>query len=423
MKLAILGGGISGKAAARLARKKEFTVKIFDDSPDSEFYAPPSALTEFNPSMAVTSPGIPNDSPLMSVITGLGIPFRAELDFACGFCKKTVIAVTGTNGKTTTVELTTKILSALGYNAIACGNIGLPLSEAITDNPEADVFITEVSSFQLDACREFAPRAAALLNIRPDHLDRYSGFDAYRKSKYSIFRNMPKTHFKIINSALPLHPENKLSFSTKDTSAELFMSGNKLYFKGKFKAELAGRNLTGRHNDENILAAAGLIAAFTGEETLDSISFANTVKNFRPGNHRQEIFMKKNGITCVNDSKATNPDAVLAAFEKFANGKNIRILLGGLDKNMDFSPLKTVQKNIIRAALIGESAKKIAEALSGTEHTIFDKMETATKYLVEGAGPGETIILSPGCASMDMFKNYIERGKRFKEIVSKITNC
>jgi UDP-N-acetylmuramoylalanine--D-glutamate ligase len=133
--------------------------------------------------------------------------------------------------------------------------------------------------------------------------------------------------------------------------------------------------------------------------------------------------MKKNGITCVNDSKATNPDAVLAAFEKFANGKNIRILLGGLDKNMDFSPLKTVQKNIIRAALIGESAKKIAEALSGTEHTIFDKMETATKYLVEGAGPGETIILSPGCASMDMFKNYIERGKRFKEIVSKITNC
>ena len=425
MKIAIIGCGTSGKAAAMLADKYSYGKKLFDDREQPDASPDPAELVEWSPDIIVLSPGIPESSKLLKAARSMhNSEIISELEFAFRHCKIPVIAITGTNGKTTTTELTTHLFQSLGHKAFACGNIGVPLSEALTAYPEADLFVAEVSSFQLDGCTSFAPDSAALLNISSDHIDRYGSLEKYAESKFRLFKNMKYDNVKVLNSSLldSYHVDDKeyiLSFSATDPAADFHMRGDVLLFKDDKVIDLETTSLRGPHNAENLMAAAALISAVDGIDVLFGKGFADAVKSFNTGAHRQEIIAEKNGIKYVNDSKATNPHAVIAAIDRFAHGRNICIILGGLDKDMDFSLLLEKKDNIKYAAVIGRCSDEITKTLSGAfpmEH--FDLFEDAVKTVCAKASPGDVVMLSPACASMDMFKNYAERGDAFRKIVS-----
>lgn len=407
-----------------LADKYSYGKKLFDDKEQPDASTDPAELVEFAPDIVVLSPGIPESSKLLKAARNMhNSEIISELEFAFRHCKTPVIAITGTNGKTTTTELTTHLFQALGYKAFSCGNIGVPLSEAIIAYPDAELFIAEVSSFQLDGCNSFSPDAAALLNISSDHIDRYGSLEKYAESKFRLFKNMKYDNVKVLNRSLldSYQLDDKeyiLNFSATDPEADFNMRGSVLFFKDDEVIDLETTSLLGPHNAENLMAAAALVSAVDDIDVIFSEAFTNAVKSFNTGAHRQEIIAEKNNIKYINDSKATNPHAVIAAIDRFASGCNICIILGGLDKNMDFSLLLEKKDNIKYAAVIGRCSDEIMKALSGAfpmEHfTIF---EDAVKAVCAKASPGDAVMLSPACASMDMFKNYAERGDAFRKLI------
>lgn len=427
MKIAIIGCGTSGRAAATLADKYNCPKKLFDDKPMPDASPDPAELLEWMPDIVVLSPGIPESSKLLSAARNLhNSEIISELEFGFWHCRKPVIAITGTNGKTTTTELTTHLFQAIGHKAYACGNIGLPLSQAVLEYPDAELFIVEVSSFQLDGCHSFSPDAAALLNISSDHIDRYGSLEKYTESKFSIFENMKYDDLKVLNKPLiPTYPfpdkENILSFSAFDSRADLHMQGSSVFFKDKEIIDLETTSLHGPHNAENLMAAAALVSSVDGIDVLFTSKFIDAVKSFSTGAHRQEIIAEKNGIKYINDSKATNPHAVIAAIDRFADGRNICIILGGLDKDMDFSLLLEKKDNIKYAAVMGRCSDEIMKALSGSfPMERFTLFEDAVKAASSKASPGDAVMLSPACASMDMFKNYAERGDAFRKLIESL---
>ena len=417
----------SGKAAAGLAEKYSYETVLFDDKAQPGASSDPAELIALVPDIVVLSPGIPESSMLLTAARTLqGTEIISELEFAFRHCKKPVIAITGTNGKTTTTELTTHLLCSLGHKAFACGNIGVPLSEALLKYPDASLFVAEISSFQLDGCTSFAPDSAALLNISSDHIDRYGSLEKYSESKFRIFKNMKRDDVKVINRALfgsysfP-DKDNILTFSGTDAQADFHIRGSSVFFKDKEMIDLGTTSLRGPHNAENLMAAAALVSVVDGVDVLFGKGFADAVRSFNTGAHRQEIIAEKNGIKYVNDSKATNPHAVIAAIDRFAEGRNLCIILGGLDKDMDFSLLLEKKDNIKFAAVTGRCSEGILKALLGSVETErFALFEDAVKAVCAKAVPGDVVMLSPACASMDMFKNYAERGDAFRNIVKSI---
>ncbi len=389
----ILGAGVSGKAAAKLCAANNINCTVVNDGggavlPDGD--------------LIVVSPGLhPAKSPLYQAALASGREIVSEMEFGCRFWHKPLLAITGTNGKTTTTELTCHLLKSCGVKAEVCGNIGRPLSDLAAGMDDCEVAVIEVSSFQLEKIRDFAPFAGVILNFQSDHIDRYmGGFSEYCATKEKLFTHVPAD--KRIYG---------LSFAEKPH--RVTCRKNELYLDGEKFFDLSKSDLPGFHNAENAAAAVELCLRFLPPELVKSEKFSVALQSFRRGKHRVEVVGVRDGVTYVDDSKGTNPAAVLAAIDSLP-GKLV-ILLGGLGKGMDFSPLAGRAARFRAAVLYGTDRKDIAAVLQG-HCPCFDcgsdfeaVMQTARKL----AHPGDTVLLSPACASMDMFKNYAERGDEF----------
>ena len=395
MNVVIIGGGVSGRAAEKLCRKLNYDCRIVEDGTCKTL--PPADLI-------VTSPGVfPQRSELYKQALASGTEFIGELEFAFRHFKNRILAVTGTNGKTTTTELTTFLLNALDVPAVSAGNIGMPLAElCLTDM--AETAVVEVSNFQLERAPTFAPLAAALLNLASDHEDRYpGGFAEYCAVKRRIFDHVA--------------PENRIfGLSFDRPCRRVTVKEGNLLIDGTPVLALSETLLAAPHNTENLAAATELILRVLPAEKMIDGRFAEAVKAFRPGRHRIETVADKDGILFVNDSKATNPAAVLAAAD--AIGRPLVILLGGLDKGMDFTPLADLADRLRTAVLYGESAEKIGAVLEKNVPCLYcgRDFEKAFHTAAAAARPGDCVLLSPACASMDMFKNYQERGDLFRRL-------
>ena len=411
----ILGGGLSGKAAERLAASLGFSTAILSDSPGLDADA---AVAEAD--LIVTSPGMkPLVSPLWQAAmrrAGKGqCEFISELEFGFRNWPGKLLAITGTNGKTTTTELTAALLTAAGVEARTAGNIGLPLSELAADLREGKLSpdalpVVEVSSFQLERCDTFAPFAAALLNLESDHVDRYSGgFAEYAAVKQRIFDRVA--------------PENRVYGLSMDSPVprRVTLYGDALMIdEEEVLIDLGNTALSAVHNRENLAAAVELCLRVLPLETVLSPEFRLAIHMFQPGRHRQELVCEKNGVRYVNDSKATNPASTVAALRAIPG--TVVLLLGGLDKEMDFSPLAPFADRIRFAVLYGECRAKIAAALPESIPTANCGMEfeRAIRTACDHAQPGDTVLLAPACASMDMFRDYKERGDRFAAFVKQL---
>lgn len=402
----ILGGGVSGRAAARLAGLLDFESLIVSDQQPVD----PALIGRAG--LIVCSPGMkPLVSPWYQAALASKKEFISEMEFGCRNFKGTMLAVTGTNGKTTTTELTVHLLKALGFPAVEAGNIGVPLCDIAADCLEgklpADALpVVEVSSFQLERCFTFAPLAAAILNIESDHVDRYAGgFDEYRQMKYKIFDHVAKDN-QIYGISMR---ENFVQY--------VEIADGKLFYKGKPLVNLADTALSAPHNCENLCCAAELVSRVASDKQMDSPTFAAAVKSFCTGRHRMEKVWEDNNIVYINDSKATNPASVAAALRTVK--RPVVILLGGLDKEMDFSLLNDFAGQIRLAVVFGQCRDKIKMAIAGKIDFVDAgndfKLAVSTAKLA--AKPGDAVLLSPACASMDMFKDYKERGELFGQYV------
>lgn len=396
-----------------------------------------------NIDLVIASPGVPGDKPIFKFAKNLGVPVWSELELAWRLMnseqQKNTVAVTGTNGKTTVVKLIGKILSDAGIENIVCGNVGLPLIESIILNvpkkdPSSSIFrIIEVSSFQLEKIYSFKPHIAILLNITSDHLDRHGSLDAYGELKLKLFSNQDKDGWAVVNiddeyivkRIKKIHKGSKdspelITFSTRqDKKADIYYRDGHIYYKvGDKKGSIStgGINLIGMHNISNIMAAI-VPAVIYGLSRQD---LESSVKRFKPLDHRLEYLGKINKIRCFNDSKSTNPDATIVAIADFK--KEVTLIMGGRDKDMDFNILLTrLDEKVKNLILIGEAAPKIfglvKKAGFSYKAYISDSLKDAVSKGFSITGPGEVLMLSPACASMDMFKDYIERGNKFKELV------
>ncbi len=425
----ILGYGISGQAAARLARELDMNPIPVDKKSYPDVFVwqegkplPPAEL-------AVISPGIPIDSPMAQAARDAGAEVIGELEFACRALPCPYVAITGTNGKTTTTELTTALFRANGINAESAGNIGNALSDAVQDvrkRKNIDLLVVETSSFQLESIADnFAPSAAAFLNLASDHINRHGSMENYLNTKLRIFENM-KNRPAVINSNLKtnINIENLpiITFSSTETSADFYLQNNTVYFRSTPLITLNELQLKGLHNAENVMAALALLYAETGKAPLlFSEETKKTLHNFSSDAHRMELFAEWNGIRFADDSKATNPHSVNAFLRTFGGNRNVILILGGLDKNMSFASIRNDADKIKCAFLIGECKEKIYTELSADFPCCFcDSLEEATELGFKAAETGDILALCPACASMDMFKDYKERGNRFKIAVQNL---
>lgn len=416
MKIAILGRGISGNAAARLAEASGSEYHIFCDGDETDSYR------GFN--LIVASPGFAADNRLRREAAQSGVPLISELEFGAINFTGRYLAITGTNGKTTTTELTAHLLNALGVDAVPAGNIGAAVSdlaaEVLISGKTPPVAVIEVSSFQLELTEKFAPAAAVVLNLASDHLNRYRGSMAeYGAVKGRIFTNTPPEG-KIIGESLRNSETVKLLNAGNKFANALNVAADQdtIEFAGRTVCRFSESLLKGAHNLENLIAALELIRCFCGDDALFGNETVAAVNSFRPGAHRMETILEVDGVTFINDSKATNPHAVIAALRAVGINHDVHLLLGGLDKDMNFEELSVGAKYIKKAYLLGECRHKINDALR--HHfpcDIFDTFDEAVLAAATAAKKGEIVMLSPACASMDMFKNYQERGERFRSAV------
>ena len=410
MKILILGGGVSGIAAKRLADLLGFENEVVSDKDGKVI---DFAAVE----LLVVSPGVGEASPILQAALKLEIEVISELEFGFRHLPKAVqlLSITGTNGKTTTTELTTHILQGLGKNACFAGNIGLPLSDVAADLIEGKiaenlVVAVEVSSFQLERVRDYSSQAAVILNVESDHLNRYHGsFELYRQTKLKIFDGVADKQNCFWGFTSPDYREKLINVKND----EIFYCGNKLFNYSELK-------IKGEHNLENLVAALELTASVCLPKEMTSQELKNLVKSFNSGRHRLENVENSLGLTVINDSKATNSASTIAAIKSVAEeGKcNIRLILGGLDKDMDFSPLRDYMKFVKKSYLIGEAQNKFYQLLSDiVDCEKFADFEVMVKTIKQESNPTEIILFSPACASMDMFLNYKDRGDRFIALI------
>ena len=404
-RIVILGRGVSGQAAALLAEKigASHTFVCDGDAGAAQAIAEADVI--------VVSPGFRAGSAVLALAERSGKPVIGELEFGFRHFAGKVAAVTGTDGKTTTTEWTTALLRAGGLDAREAGNIGRGLAEvAASEHTAETVAVVEVSSFQLERVERFAPVAAALLNIGCDHLDRYHGsMEEYAAVKRRIFDRVPPEN-RVFGRTMPDRPARQ----------RIAEAGGVLSLDGRPILKLAETAIRGEHNLENLQAALELASRFLPDEFFFSAAFRTAAAGLAAGRHRIETVRVLNGVRYVNDSKATNPHAAEAALATLApDTARFQLLLGGLDKGMDFRPLAAWREKIGGAFLYGACREAIRKALEpaipcrdfGTD------FEAAFAAAAAAAKAGDTVLLAPACASMDMFKNYQERGDRFRALV------
>jgi UDP-N-acetylmuramoylalanine--D-glutamate ligase len=441
--VSVIGAARSGVAVARLLQKNGAKVFVSDgaaaakladsvaqlQSDGIQFETGGHSERVYNCSLMVISPGVPNDAPVVLQAQKHSVRVASELEVASWFCSAPVVAITGSNGKTTTTTLTGRILADAKTKHVVAGNIGTAFSSVVLGLASSDVAVLEVSSFQLDHCESFRPRIAAILNITEDHMDRYGhSMDRYAASKAKVFMNMGSEDTLVYNAddpwtlkVLPHARCRTIAVSTKQTLSEgAFVEGDSVVSVfGGVRAKIIPTEdifIKGKHNLYNAMTAT-VIAQLLGVEVA---SIRTTLKEFEGVEHRLEFVRELDGVRYYNDSKATNVDSVWYALQSFK--EPIVLLLGGRDKGNDYSRLTELVKANVKAVIaIGESAGTVEEAFKRTTRIYrADSMEEAVSKATAVAASGDVVILSPACASFDWFTNYEHRGRVFKELVKKL---
>lgn len=380
-----------------------------------------------NQDLIVLSPGVPAKLPPLEVVRLRGIPVWSEIELASRFLRGRLIAITGSNGKTTTTALVAHILKTANIPTLVGGNIGVPLISLVDSSSDSTVSVVEASSFQLETIVEFRPEIAVMLNLTPDHLDRHTSFEEYVRAKMRIFENQHEDDDAILNAddpevakRFPARPQVYWFSRQKRVASGAYVRDRLIVVRIEGAEEpIMQRDeipLRGDHNLENVLAAC-LAARLAGAHPS---AIAEGVKTFPGVEHRIEFVAEINGVKFYNDSKATNVDATLKAITAFASP--LIVILGGKDKGSSYAPLvDPLRKNARLVLLIGTATEKISAELSGAFPIIIaGTMDRAVDLAFERAQPGDAILLAPACASFDQFENFEHRGRVFKELVARL---
>lgn len=429
--MAVLGAGLSGTAAAHLLKDEGAAVTVLDSAEENtilrttiegmrargiEVICGREAERESGHyEMAVLSPGIDPASSLARKFSSRKVETIGELELGWRSCGLPVVAITGTNGKTTTTELLAQMLNACGQKTIACGNIGKPLSDVAREGRDLDVLTVEVSSFQLETITTFRPSISVWLNFAPDHLDRYRSLGEYRAAKLRIFDYQTAEDAAVINAAETLPPlkAQVVTFSAYQDQADFRLAEGAIVYRGKPVLRLSDTKLRGSHNIENLMAtlAVGLARGLSFEQMVPPLC------GYEPRPHRLEFVRELDGVAYINDSKATNLHAVEKAL--LAQAKPIVLIAGGKDKGFGYDPLRSLVAERVRAAvLIGEMAERICQDWGGAVNCeIARSIADAVERAHAAARPGEVVLFSPGTSSFDMFKSYADRGDQFRALV------
>ncbi len=433
----VIGAAASGLAAARFLVQRGASVTITDTATAEKLgdriAGLPASVTHafgghdavdpasFN--LAVISPGVPWEAPFVETVRAAGVEMISEVELAFRHLTAPVIAVTGSNGKSTTTTLIGDILAAAGLKVFTGGNLGEPLITAVGE--AFDWIVAEVSSFQFEGVTTFRPKIGLLLNITPDHLDRHKSMERYVSLKRRVAAKMGAGDTLIVNAADPLTSDLKapadattLTFGDPNGAAWVEEGACMAAIGGVTERlfALADLQIVGAHNVENAVAAA-LAARVAG---IDTATVRKGIAVFTGLPHRMEKIVEIDGVAFVNDSKGTNVDATLKSLEGF--DRNVVLIAGGSSKGADFAPLaEAIRRHSKGVVLIGVTAREIADALGDFTPTLFaDDMSDAVKKGRSLATSGETVLLSPACASFDMFENYVDRGARFAEAARRL---
>lgn len=447
-KILVFGSGISGEAAARLLLDEEAQVILYDGngaldraailekimqgkSGQAEILLGELAEDVFSKligslDLVVMSPGVPTDLPMVERMREAGIPIWGEIELAYVLGKGDVLAITGTNGKTTTTALLGEIMKNYKESVFVVGNIGNPYTSAAPETRADSVVVAEMSSFQLETVHTFRPRVSAILNITPDHLNRHHTMEAYIAAKERIAANQTPEDTCVLN----YEDEVTRKFGEKIKADVLYFSSRRKLNRGVYledgkiildadeKITLCSTDelqILGTHNHENVMAAAAMAWAYGVPAEI----IRRTVKEFRGVEHRIEFVAEKNGVVYYNDSKGTNPDAAIRGIQ--AMNRPTVLIGGGYDKDSSYDEwIEAFDGKVKKLVLLGATREKIAETARDhgfTDIVMTETFEEAFARCVEAAEPGDAVLLSPACASWGMFKNYEERGDKFKELV------
>lgn len=442
-KVLVFGTGISGLAAAKLLLKADAQVILFDgnreldqakvlenlDQPDDvKLYL--GELTEDileGLELAVLSPGVPTDIPPVCRLREAGIPIWGEIELAYRCGKGDVLAITGTNGKTTTTALLGEIMRTAYPHVHVVGNIGIPYTGVVTEDTPDTVTVAEISSFQLETIDAFCPKVSAILNITPDHLNRHHTMENYIAAKLAIAKNQGPNQVCVLNFEDEVLRERASQLSAKvlffsslsQLEEGMYLQGDKIiYAHDGVREELISTdelNILGRHNHENAMAAS--LMALEYGVSMENIREA--LRSFQAVEHRIEYVTEKRGVRFYNDSKGTNPDAAIKGIQ--AMDRPTCLIGGGYDKQSSYTEwINSFDGKVKKLVLIGQTREKIAkeaDALGFHDYVFADSLQEAVDLCYEAAGNGDAVLLSPACASWGMFPNYEVRGKMFKEMV------
>ena len=442
-KVLVVGLGKSGLAAALFLRRRGAQVTVSDVRSAEALAKDIPALLEEGimveagghglltfrrQDLIVVSPGVPLDTPELAQVKRFGLPVIGELELAARFLRGKSVAITGSNGKTTTTSLLGEILEEAGFPTLVGGNIGVPVVALIEESTPETWSVLEVSSFQLESTEQFRPDIAVILNITPDHLDRHGTFENYALAKERIFAAQTAGDFAVLNAdnvraaaAAPRSTAQVYWFSMERPVEQgaWVEEGHVVYRSSKDAPTesiipLSGISLKGEHNVENVLAA--VCAARLAGAAVEPIRRA--IENFKAVEHRLEYVATLNGVDFYNDSKATNVDATAKAVAAF--NTPVLLILGGKDKNSDYTQLSELLRSHVRAVYtIGSAAAKIESQLRGVVplHSC-ETLDKAVSAAATAAHPGEVVLLAPACSSFDQFESYEHRGRVFKELVN-----
>jgi UDP-N-acetylmuramoylalanine--D-glutamate ligase len=439
-RVLVVGLGKSGVASALFLKARGARVTVSDTKSEDELRGEIPKLLDAGitvetgghgertfrgQDLIVVSPGVPVDAPQLAPARERGILVIGEIELAARFLKGRIVAITGSNGKTTTTALTGEVISMGGWESLVGGNIGTPAISLVEESTDDSFVVLEVSSFQLETIESFHPFIAVVLNITPDHLDRHSTFQAYVEAKARIFENQTGEDFAVPNAddatcvgLASRTKARKIWFSRKkEVEAGAWIRNGQIVFRdGGQEREImpvSEIKLKGAHNLENVLAAvcAGMLVQ------TEPSRIRRAVQEFKAVEHRLEYVATVHGVEFYNDSKATNVDATIKALESFPT--NIHLILGGKDKGSDYTVLKPLLKERARRVYtIGAAAEKIESHLGGIVEVVrAGTLEAAVKRAAASAESGDIVLLAPACASFDQFENYEHRGRVFKQTV------
>ena len=444
-KVLVVGTGISGIAAAELLAANEIAFDIYDGNAkltEADIRAKSISLQDCpiiigelpdqqmdNYSYVILSPGVPTDLPMVDALRAHGAKIWGEIELAYAFSKGDVLAITGTNGKTTTTALTGEILRNHMKDVRVVGNIGIPYTSMAETMTDETVTVAEISSFQLETVEHFAPKVSAILNITPDHLNRHHTMENYIAAKERITEGQQADQVCVLNYEDPvlrafgekLQQRMQVLFfsSARELSTGLYLKGEEIYFASNGDALLVCNvndlNLLGKHNYENVMAATGIALSYG--VPLDKIR--EVLVRFTAVEHRIEYVTEVDGVKYYNDSKGTNPDAAIQGIR--AMNRPTCLIGGGYDKQSEYDEwIRAFDGKVKKLVLIGVTAKKIAatcERLGFKDYVFADSLQEAVDICHATAVNGDAVLLSPACASWDMFDSYEQRGRMFKEMV------